>query len=99
MRHAARVHQLHNDATTPGMHRIGDVSPSGNLLLGVHTRHAKAAFAERAGRGALGDNQSPAGALRVVQRRMFGRRAVGGGTTARHRRHDKAIGHLQLTGL
>jgi hypothetical protein len=95
MSHAAGVHELHEDLATLGVDPIGDRPPAAHLRTIEESGDACVAQAVGRRRGALGDDQARRCTLAVV----LGHQNVGrvgiDGTTARHRRHDGAIGELK----
>ena len=102
VRHAAAVHELHEDLAavlaTVRVHGSRRRFPAIHLCRVVQPRNARVAQAVGAWRGALGDDQSCARALAVVRGHQGIWRVLGRGPAARHRRHHHAIGQMQRAG-
>src|SRR5580692_9048147 len=77
------------------MHRVGDELPAGHLLGAVDARRARIGDALRRDLGGFADDQSGAGALRVIGGVEFSRHIAGPGAVARHRRHHHAVRQVE----
>jgi len=92
------VPQLHHDLAALGVHGFGHALPAVELLGAVEAGHVGVALALVADGGGFGDEQARAGALRIVGGGDVGRNGVRR-AVARERRHDDAVGELQVAGL
>jgi hypothetical protein len=77
------------------MHRIGDELPAGDLFGAVDARRAGIAEPLRGHLAGLCDDQTGAGALRVISGVEFSRRVARSGAIARHRRHHDAVRQIK----
>ena len=82
-----------------GVDRVGDLAPSGDLILPVNTWAADDPVPLVGDLGAFGHDQTRGGALDVVVPHPLGRDAVLAGARAGHRRHDDAIGKREIAQL
>jgi hypothetical protein len=93
------VPELQHDLAAFGMHGIGHDLPALDLRVGVDAGfHPEGGVAFHHHRG-LGDDESGAGALRIIfghQRRGI---VIGISPAARERGHEDAVGQLESTGL
>ncbi|MNO54146.1 hypothetical protein D3C76_446110 [compost metagenome] len=92
----AHVPQLQEDASARAVHGLGDVVPATHLFIVPDTRGIRVADAHRRDRGRFAEDQPGAGALDVV----LGHQCIGHaalvGAAAGQRRHDDAVGQLQV---
>ena len=88
--------QLHRDAPALGMHGVGDPPPAGDLLGVVDAGRVEIALTLGADLRRLGDDQPGARALPVVLDGEVRRHLPGRGAVARQRRHDDAVGEVEV---
>lgn len=90
------VPELQEDAPAGGVHRLGHVAPATDLVIGPDAGGVGIAYAHRRDRGGLAEDQAGIGALGVV----LGHQGVGHaafiGAAAGQRRHDDAVGQLEV---
>ena len=98
VRDTAHMPELHHNLAALRMHGFGHFLPAVELFGAVQTGYIRVALGLVADGGGFGDQQTGAGALRIVGLRNIGRNGVGR-TVARERRHDDAVGKLQVAGL
>ena len=89
------VHELKEDLRSAFVNRVGDLAPALDLRLRVGAGDVRVAQTVGARRGAFGDDQPCASALRVVLRHQVVRHVVDR-TAASHRRHHRAVFQLHL---
>ena len=63
------VHELDDDESAVVVHRIGDATPTRDVIVAVDARRERIALSVVGGLGALGDDERHRRALRVVLRR------------------------------
>ncbi|MCY1521783.1 hypothetical protein D9M68_566100 [compost metagenome] len=94
---AAHVPQLRHDPAAGGMHGGRDLAPALDLLGRPQPRRVRVAHALRGNGRGLGQDQTGAGALRVVLDHQVVGHAARIGVHARQGRHDDAVGQRQVT--
>ena len=99
VRDPTRVHDLRDDQSAVGMHRVGDVAPTLDLLVRDQTGLTGEALACMARVGALADDQAEGRALLVVLDHQWARHAVLTGPNPRERGHHQTVVELQVTEL
>ncbi len=91
MRHAAGMHELNEDVAALVVHGISDLAPAGDMRGCVDAGRGHIALTVVGWLRALGDDQTDAGALRVIFGGKFAGNAIRVGARTRHGRHDQAI--------
>jgi len=87
--------ELHHDLAAGLMHGMGHLLPAVELLGAIQAGHVGIALGLVGDGRALAHDQPGAGALGVVQRGQRARNGIGR-AVARERRHDDAVGELQV---
>src|SRR5262245_18986262 len=95
MRNAAHVPELEDNASTDHMHGLRHAFPIFDLLLAVDAWRGDVALTFRRYLGCLRDDETGAGALRVIQGMKLGRHTPRRGSASRQRCHDQSVGKLQ----
>jgi hypothetical protein len=93
----AGVHQLDRDASALGVDGVGDLSPAGDVRVGVDSRRQEVALTVFGRLGALGDDQGHGGPLPVVLDIELAEKAVRQGAVTAHGRHDEPVRQFHVT--
>ena len=98
-RQAAHVPDLRDDLAARLMHRRGHRLPRLDLLVGPQARRIGPAQPFLADAGAFGDDEAGAGALAVIVDHDLGRHMAVGRAAAGQRRHEDAVGGVDVAQL
>ena len=92
----ADVPKLEEHSSARRMHSLGDDSPALDLLGRPDAGRIRIAHAARVHGGGLAEDQTSRRALHIVVAHQRIGDAAGAGTTTRQRRHEDAVGELQV---
>lgn len=97
VRDSAHVHQLDEQRSTTGVHRIGNRTPSFDVRGGVDAGSVEVTLPILGRLRTFGDDQPERRALPVILRSQVARRAVGVGAVAGHGCQGESMRQFQLS--
>ncbi len=91
MRDSSHVHELNDDESALVVYRVGDASPTSNMIVAVNTGREWITLSIIRGLRAFTDDECHRRALRVVLGVHLGRNAIRHRACPRHGCHDEPV--------